>query len=98
MGLIRASNYTFCYRMRARNYEVVITQIKLLDRQWHQRKIFSVRCFRPWHSLQEGSFWALPLQKPAVIFRNEIKQREHISIGIDFKDTLQHPLSSRING
>src|SRR5260370_36064560 len=76
VNLVRASNDAFCDGVTARNDEVVTRNVKLFNRQRHQRQVMTVFCSCERKSLDKGRPNWLVQKAKSIGWRQKISQRK----------------------
>jgi hypothetical protein len=96
MQLIRTCNHSLGNGVTAGNNQVVRREIKLLHRQWHERKVLSECSMSKGELLKEGSVYWFVQDESTLIRWQKIHKTEQVRLGKAEKDLLKDTVSAGI--
>lgn len=83
--------------MRARDDEVVVGDVELLDGNRHEGQIAAVMLLCPWELLNEARMGLFVLDEAALVFGQEVDEREQVGIREDVENLLDDALGPGID-
>lgn len=81
----------------ARDDEVVVGDVELLDGNRHEGQIAAVMLLCPWELLDEACMGLFVLDEAALVFGQEVDEREQVGIGEDVENLLDDALGSSVD-
>ena len=98
MKLTRPGDDAFGKGIAAGDDHVVSAEIKLLNRQRHEREAMTVVFFAAGELLHEGGFYRLAIEKLTTLVVQSVDQAEKVGVRVDFEHLLKDAFSTAING
>lgn len=81
----------------ARDDEVIVGDVELLDGNRHEGQIAAVMLLCPWELLDEACMGLFVLDEAALVFGQEVDEREQVGIGEDVENLLDDALGSGVD-
>src|SRR5258708_29425462 len=96
VNMVRVSNDALCDGVTARNDEVVTRNVKLFNRQRHQRQVMTVFCSCERKSLDKGRPNWLVQNAKSIGWRQKIYQTKQIGVRKTLQHLFQNTLRARV--
>ncbi len=97
MHLVRSRKDALGDAVAARDHEIVVAQIELLDRERHQEQQLAIEMLHERDLLHEARARSLAAEEAALLVRNKIDERENVRFRVAVDDVLEYAFCSAID-